>query len=278
MSNYRDKFSLYVGLSLTLHVAMIASLTMLPPMRAVPAEQAVQRFALLPPGIDPGQAPGGAPLGRPAPAPAGRPAKKAAAARITSPSLAEPSHPPTEIQPTHVEQSRPPATTSDVPAGIAPSFSTPAPDNGAAQGGSETGATGSNGEGGAGAGGTGEGGSPDGCIGCRGGLRGHGSGTRAASDWKADYRKKVFARIQRAKQYPYAARRAGMEGRVVVKFIISRTGAISALSVVTPSSYPILNSDALDWVQRACPFPPFPADAEESSMAFTYGLRYELTE
>ena len=135
-----------------------------------------------------------------------------------------------------------------------------------------------NGTGEGGEGGTGDGGSRNGCIGCEGGGGGHGSGIRNTEDWRVSYRKKVYARIQGAKQYPYSARRAGMEGRVVVRFTIGRNGELKSVSVVTPCPYPMLNSDALAWVQRACPFPAFPSEALESNMVFTYGLRYELTE
>jgi protein TonB len=107
---------------------------------------------------------------------------------------------------------------------------------------------------------------------------GGGGGTEVRSDWKKSYRRKVYSRIASAKRYPYSARRAGMEGKVVVRFTISRDGELISVSVVQPCEYSLLNSDALEWVRRAAPFPPFPAEAEESSMSFTYSLRYELTE
>lgn len=272
MINNRDRFPVYVVLSLFLHAAGLVFLTMLPPQRAVTAQETAQRFVLLPLGLDSGLTPGGAPLGEPAPAPPGKPARKVASARIAHTAQSEPAPSPTETPREHLE--RPPALTSTAPIELAPGSMQPATtDNGTGHGGSETGLPG-----GTGTGGNGEGGSPDGCIGCKGGQRGRGSGIGRVSDWKAEYKRKVFSRIQSVKQYPYAARRAGMEGRVVVKFTITRAGAVSGLSVVTPSPYPILNSDALEWVQRACPFPPFPAEAEESTIVFTYGLRYELTE
>ena len=105
-----------------------------------------------------------------------------------------------------------------------------------------------------------------------------GADPKARSDWKKAYRRKVYSRIASAKKYPYSARRAGMEGRVVVHFTISRDGNLLSVSLVKPCEYPLLNSDALDWVRRAAPFPPFPLEADESSMSFTYGLRYDLTE
>lgn len=105
-----------------------------------------------------------------------------------------------------------------------------------------------------------------------------GGGTEIRSDWKKSYRRRVYSRIASAKRYPYSARRAGMEGKVVVRFTISREGELISVSVVQPCEYSLLNSDALEWVRRAAPFPPFPPEAEESSMSFTYSLRYELTE
>jgi|GEM_PF-2484327 len=275
MNNYRDRFPVYVGLSLTLHVAAVAFIMMLPPQRSVRAQESVRRFTLLAPGLVSIPSPGGAPLGEPAPAPLGRPAHRPLAHRISQTSQTEPVSSPALAPPKVEEQaSQSVAPISGAPSETAASFSQPSEAaGGGGEGGSQTGTPVGTGEGG-----NGRGGSPDGCVGCKGGQRGRGSGFSPASDWKAEYKKKVFARIQSAKQYPYVARRAGMEGRVVVKFTITRAGTVASLRVIAPCAYPILNSDALEWVQRASPFPPFPPDADETSLSFTYGLRYELTE
>ncbi len=99
---------------------------------------------------------------------------------------------------------------------------------------------------------------------------------KAKKDWKKSYKRKVYSRIQRAKRYPYAARRDGIEGRVVVKFTINRSGRVSSVRVVKGTPHSILNSDAVAWVKRAAPFPPFPSGAEELSLSLSYGLRYDL--
>ncbi len=96
------------------------------------------------------------------------------------------------------------------------------------------------------------------------------------TDWQASYKKKVLARIQDAKRYPFAARRMSLEGRVVVEFRVSSSGALENVGMVEGSGHSILDSDALAWVRRAAPFPPFPPDVRGDSISFTYGLTYDL--
>ncbi len=99
---------------------------------------------------------------------------------------------------------------------------------------------------------------------------------RTNTDWKKAYRRKIYSKIRRAKKYPYAARRAHMEGRVVISFTVSSSGRLASVKIVKNSPFAVLNSDAPAWVRRAAPFPPFPPEADSSSMTFTYGLTYDL--
>ena len=110
---------------------------------------------------------------------------------------------------------------------------------------------------------------------------GHGGGGNGPNDerdtsWEPAYRKAVYSKISRAKIYPYAARVAKMEGRVVVRFSVTSSGGLASVSIVSASPYSVLNDDAEKWIQRAAPFPAFPKAAERSTITFTYTLRYEL--
>ena len=102
------------------------------------------------------------------------------------------------------------------------------------------------------------------------------SGRAVNTNWEKKYKRKVYGRIARARRYPYAARKSAMEGRVVVRFTVLKSGRIGSVSVVRPCGYSVLNSDAPKWIRRAAPFPPFPPDADKSSLSFTYGLKYRL--
>lgn len=119
------------------------------------------------------------------------------------------------------------------------------------------------------------GGKPGGVL---GGVPGGSGSGEAENEWLKKYKKTVYGKINRSKVYPFAARKEHIEGRVVVRFTILESGEITGVSVVTPCEFPILNEDAPNWVRRAAPFPPLPADADKSSITLTYGLRYRLTE
>jgi len=108
--------------------------------------------------------------------------------------------------------------------------------------------------------------------------RGNGDGDGGAPAWEPVYRKAVYSKISRAKIYPYAARAARMEGKVVVRFTVNSSGELVSVTVLQNSPYSILNEDAARWIRRAAPFPAFPEAADRSTITFTYTLRYELKE
>lgn len=56
-------------------------------------------------------------------------------------------------------------------------------------------------------------------------------------------------------KYPKKARRKGIEGKVVIKFVIEKTGEVGEATVVTSVS-PLLDEEALRVVQTMPPFRP----------------------
>jgi len=68
--------------------------------------------------------------------------------------------------------------------------------------------------------------------------------------------------IHRAVSYPPLARRMGWEGRVTVSFIVSMDGSVRDVKVLESSGRSALDSNALDTVSSASPFPPPPVEAE----------------
>jgi periplasmic protein TonB len=67
----------------------------------------------------------------------------------------------------------------------------------------------------------------------------------------------VFGHLQRFKRYPRALR--GAHGTVVVQFVLDRAGHVIDSVVTKSSGSRALDQEALDVLQRASPFPPFPA-------------------
>ncbi|HSH43498.1 MAG TPA: TonB family protein [Arenicellales bacterium] len=66
--------------------------------------------------------------------------------------------------------------------------------------------------------------------------------------------------LQRNMHYPRAARLAGQEGDVVVRFVIDREGNVQSVELETGSGYPLLDREATEMVERGDPFPAMPED------------------
>ncbi|MDZ7840452.1 MAG: TonB family protein [Gammaproteobacteria bacterium] len=66
--------------------------------------------------------------------------------------------------------------------------------------------------------------------------------------------------LQRNMHYPRAARVAGQEGDVVVRFVIDREGNVQSVELESGSGYPLLDREATEMVERGDPFPAMPGD------------------
>lgn len=66
--------------------------------------------------------------------------------------------------------------------------------------------------------------------------------------------------LQKNMHYPRAARLAGQEGEVVVRFVIDRNGAVQAIRVESKSGFPLLDREAREMIERGNPFPGIPDD------------------
>jgi TonB family protein len=83
--------------------------------------------------------------------------------------------------------------------------------------------------------------------------------------------------IDREKEYPYQARRQDQEGKVAVRFVLSRRGELVGDPVLDlKSRYRLLNSSALEAVKRAGPYPPFPPEFPAEELAFSITLAFSL--
>jgi periplasmic protein TonB len=96
-----------------------------------------------------------------------------------------------------------------------------------------------------------------------GGNGGHGASVGAPnSGWgsgsggsAADLREVIRRQIERAKVYPDAARRQGIQGTTDIRFRIGPDGAVSAVEVARSSGHPLLDEASADAVRRAGPYP-----------------------
>lgn len=96
---------------------------------------------------------------------------------------------------------------------------------------------------------------------------------RGRSDLQANYNGTIAAHLQRYKQYPAAARSAGVQGVATVSFAIDGNGRVSALRLVAGSGSALIDQEVLAMVRRASPFPRTP-DGEGRN--FTVPVRFNL--
>lgn len=87
----------------------------------------------------------------------------------------------------------------------------------------------------------------------------------------------VRRRIDQSKQYPFAARRRYMEGRVTVRFAIRPDGSVDQLEVAKSSKIPLLDKAALEAVRQAAPFPEFPKEQLRHSLVVEIGIVFDLS-
>lgn len=87
----------------------------------------------------------------------------------------------------------------------------------------------------------------------------------------------VRQRVDRFKNYPYAARRRQEEGRVTLRFVIRPDGTLEGLEVVKSSSSKLLDEAAVKAVRDAAPFPGFPREVVNRPLAVEIGLVFQLT-
>lgn len=80
----------------------------------------------------------------------------------------------------------------------------------------------------------------------------------------ADYMGRYVARIERIGNlnYPDAARRRNLSGRVVLTVAVRRDGSVESIDMVQSSGIPVLDEAAKQSVRLAVPFPPLPPTRE----------------
>jgi protein TonB len=92
----------------------------------------------------------------------------------------------------------------------------------------------------------------------------------------ADWRSMVVSKLQSAKRYPSGAESRREQGVVTLSFTLSRSGAVLSRSIARSSGFPELDQEVLSMVQRASPFPPFPAGMNQASQHLTAPVRFSL--
>jgi protein TonB len=100
---------------------------------------------------------------------------------------------------------------------------------------------------------------------------GAGPAPEVSKNWEAA----LSAWLAAHRRYPAAARRDGVEGRVVLRITVARDGRVTGLVLAGPSGSEILDQAAMA-VLRGAVVPPFPAGMPQDSVIVTVPLRYAL--
>lgn len=80
------------------------------------------------------------------------------------------------------------------------------------------------------------------------------------------------------KEYPFVARRRGVQGRVVLRLAVARNGKVAEMTIETSSGAEILDRAALDMVHRADPLPPLPASVPGPLAEFRVPIEFVLAQ
>ncbi|WP_146586064.1 energy transducer TonB [Puniceibacterium confluentis] len=92
----------------------------------------------------------------------------------------------------------------------------------------------------------------------------------------SDWQKSVVVRIAKAKQYPQAARKQGIEGEVRVTFTLDRYGAVLAREVETSSGSDLLDQAALAVFDALEKLPTPPGHLAGDSFTLVIPLNYRI--
>ena len=90
------------------------------------------------------------------------------------------------------------------------------------------------------------------------------------------YLNAIRLRIEQNKEYPLWARRRGVEGKAILVFLLKEDGHLANIKIEKSSGYPILDKAALKAVQKAAPFPPFPAKLKKKEITLKLPICFKL--
>jgi protein TonB len=92
----------------------------------------------------------------------------------------------------------------------------------------------------------------------------------------ARYAGYLKGRLEESMHYPRAARLAGQQGSVVVRFVIDRNGTVLSIVLEKPSGHAILDREAVEMIERAEPFPTMPGEMSGEVLELRVPIAYKI--
>lgn len=85
----------------------------------------------------------------------------------------------------------------------------------------------------------------------------------ASGESRDTFLARLLAQLNRYKRYPAEARKAHVEGVVMLHFVMEPNGTVRSFEISKSSGRPVLDSEALSLIQRAQPLPALPAGMDK---------------
>lgn len=104
-------------------------------------------------------------------------------------------------------------------------------------------------------------------------LNGQGLATEQA---RINYQDAVATLLSKAKRYPERALKRRITGQATVKIEINADGSLANFAIVRSTESDILDDEVRAMVDRAAPFPAFPADLRKQSIALIVPIAFSL--
>ena len=92
-----------------------------------------------------------------------------------------------------------------------------------------------------------------------------------------DYLAMVRLKIEQHRKYPPQARIKQNEGKVIVRFIITREGAARKIKVIKSSGHTSLDEAGLKAIRTSAPFPKPPANLFKQEISIELPIIFKLT-
>lgn len=93
---------------------------------------------------------------------------------------------------------------------------------------------------------------------------------------RQDFTARLLAQLNRFKQYPPAARKARIQGVVMLHFVMDAEGRVLSANIAKSSGRAILDQEALALIARAQPLPPLPADFPTRTLDAVVPVEFSL--
>jgi TonB family protein len=93
---------------------------------------------------------------------------------------------------------------------------------------------------------------------------------------RISYQDMVATLLARAKRYPERALKRRMTGEGTIRIEISANGSLSGFQIIQSTATPILDEELRAMVERASPFPAFPADLRKGTLALVVPVAFRL--